>query len=187
MDTFAILAVALGLAMDAFSVSVASGIAGRCARKSAALKMAFLFGAFQAIMPTIGWLAGVTMLHLISDLDHWIAFALLLLVGLRMIYEAVRPDIRERLGNLNLGLFTLLMLAIATSIDALAVGISFAILAVSIVSSALLIGTVTFLLSLFGALTGEKVKHLLSPRRIEALGGLVLIIIGVKILLEHLA
>ncbi|MCS7096583.1 MAG: manganese efflux pump MntP family protein [Candidatus Bathyarchaeota archaeon] len=187
MDASAILAIAFGLAMDAFSVSVASGIAGRCTRKITALKMAFLFGAFQALMPTIGWLVGVSMLHLMCEVDHWIAFALLLLVGLRMIYEAVKPDVRMGLKRINLDLFTLMILSIATSIDALAVGISFAILNVSIIVPILVIGAVTFLLSLFGALMGERVKHIFSPRRVEALGGLVLIAIGVKILLEHIA
>lgn len=187
MDAFAILAIAFGLAMDAFSVSVASGITGKCARKITALKMAFLFGAFQAAMPAMGWLAGVSMMHLISEVDHWIAFALLFLVGLRMIYGAVRSEVHWGVESLNLGLCTLLMMSIATSVDALAVGISFAVLKASIIIPVLVIGTVTFLLSLFGALLGEKVKRLFSPRRIEAVGGLVLMAIGVKILLEHLA
>lgn len=184
MDLPTILAIAFGLAMDAFSVSVASGVTGKCTRKITALRMAFSFGAFQAVMPAVGWLAGVSMLHLISEVDHWMAFALLIAVGVKMIYEALRPGFSSGMERLGFG--TLMALSIATSIDALAVGISFAVLKVSAVSSMLIIGTVTFFLSFSGAIMGEKVKRF-SPGRIEAFGGLVLIAIGVKILMEHLA
>jgi putative Mn2+ efflux pump MntP len=183
LDPLTLLAIAFGLAMDAFSVSVASGITGRGNSKTEAFKMAFSFGAFQAFMPMLGWLAGVKMLDFISGVDHWLAFALLFMVGCKMIYESTKPETHRK--ERTLSFFALLILSIATSIDALAVGLSFAILKVSIINPIIVIGTVTFALSLIGATLGGRIKSL-SPNQIEIVGGAILIGIGFKILIEHL-
>ncbi|MDW8023457.1 MAG: manganese efflux pump MntP family protein, partial [Nitrososphaerota archaeon] len=184
LDAVTLLAAALSLAMDAFSVSVAYAIAARGNILSNALKMAFAFGSFQAFMPPLGWTAGTTMLNLISGIDHWLAFSLLLLVGCRMIYESKKPE--TKMKEKNLSLCTLFILAIATSIDALAVGISFAFLKIPITHPIIVIGTVTFALSLIGAAVGDKIKGLWADK-IQIAGGIILIAIGVKILIEHLA
>lgn len=184
LDPLTLLAIAFGLAMDAFSVSIASGTTVRSSSGSEAFKMAFSFGAFQAFMPLLGWFAGVKMLDFISEVDHWFAFALLLLVGCKMIYESTKPETRVEKGNL--GFCTLLILSVATSIDALAVGLSFALLKVSIINSIIVIGAVTFTLSFLGAILGGKIRNF-SSNKIEILGGIILVGIGFKILLEHLA
>jgi putative Mn2+ efflux pump MntP len=170
--------------MDAFAVAVASGMTMKAERVRAALRMAVSFGSFQAVMPLIGWLAGLGLRDLISNVDHWIAFALLSLIGCRMIYQALRGKGREEPPT-PMSLQALLLLSIATSIDALAVGISFAFLEILIVKPIIVIGLVTFSLSFLGVMLGSKLGQLLG-RRVEILGGLILIGIGVKILLEHL-
>jgi len=184
MDVYSLLAVAFGLSMDAFSVSVASGISGKCNQRSTAFKMAFSFGAFQAIMPTLGWFVGNNMLNVISEVDHWIAFALLFLVGFKMVCGSTGHEFQRR--EEKIGFYTLLLLSIATSIDALAVGVSFAFLKISIFYPVIIIGAVTFALALVGVTLGDRVK-VLSPGRIEIVGGIVLMVIGIKILTEHLA
>ncbi|MGB9959530.1 MAG: manganese efflux pump MntP family protein [Candidatus Bathyarchaeales archaeon] len=184
LDPLTLLAVAFGLAMDAFSVSVASGTAVKNNGRNEAFKMAFSFGAFQVFMPLLGWIAGVKLLDFISGVDHWLAFGLLLFVGFKMIYESTKPE--THVAKENLSLYTLLILSVATSIDALAIGLSFALLNVSITTPIIVIGTVTFTLSFLGATLGGKIRKI-SPGKIEILGGIVLILIGFKILLEHLA
>jgi putative Mn2+ efflux pump MntP len=179
-----ILFIALGLAMDAFTVAVASGLALEPLRARKALKIALFFGGFQALMPLLGWLAGLGLEELISGLDHWVAFGLLGFIGCRMIYGAIRATPRRAADPLNLP--TLLGLSIATSIDALAVGLSFAFLRASILTPAIVIGAVTFLLAFLGVFLGHRLGRLFE-REAEALGGLILIGIGLKILLEHLA
>lgn len=183
VDVLTVLLVALGLSMDAFAVAVASGVASRRIEVVNALKIAFFFGGFQAIMPTIGWVAGIGLRGLISGFDHWFAFGLLTIIGLRMIYEAIRrkpPE--ERIDPTKF--FVLLVLAIATSIDALAVGLSLSFLKVSIVMPAVIIGCVTFALSFAGVFIGKFAGHVFE-RKIEVLGGLILLAIGVRILVEH--
>ena len=184
LDAATILVIAVGLAMDAFSVSVAYGITTKGNGKTNAIKMASSFGAFQAFMPVLGWLMGVEILELIAGFDHWLAFGLLALIGCKMIYEATSVEHQPRGKRLNL--YTLLLLSVATSIDALAVGLSFALLKVSITTPIAIIGTTTFTLSFLGATIGDKIGKTLSSK-IEVLGGLILIAIGVKILLEHMA
>ncbi|MEM3618466.1 MAG: manganese efflux pump MntP family protein [Candidatus Bathyarchaeia archaeon] len=184
MDIATILVIAVGLAMDAFSVSIAYGITAKGNGKANALKMASSFGAFQAFMPVIGWLMGVEILGLIAGFDHWLAFLLLALIGCKMIYEAVIAKHQPR--NRRLDLSTLLLLSVATSIDAMAVGLSFAFLKISITMPIAIIGTITFTLSFMGATIGDKLGKTL-PDKIEVLGGLILIAIGLKILLEHMA
>ncbi|HRZ86320.1 MAG TPA: manganese efflux pump MntP family protein [bacterium] len=184
MDPITLIFIALGLSMDALAVSVASGIAIRDSRLSRALKMAFFFGAFQAVMPVIGWLAGLSVRGHIEHFDHWVAFGLLAFIGGKMIYEAFKIEEAEK-GSDPFSLFVLFGLAVATSIDALAVGLSMALLNVSIVAPVLVIGAVTFALSFAGVIIGEKAGHFFE-KKLEIAGGLVLIAIGAKILLEHL-
>lgn len=183
MDLLTLIAIAVGLSMDAFAVSVASGIAIKHLRVHHAVRIALFFGGFQAIMPVIGWLAGRSVAELISPWDHWAAFGLLVFIGGRMIYESFRMETAERPTD-PLNIYVLLVLSVATSLDALAVGFSFAFLNVAIVVPVVIIGVVTFTLSLVGVAVGDRLGHFFE-KRIEAVGGIVLIAIGVKILLEH--
>jgi putative Mn2+ efflux pump MntP len=178
-----ILLIALGLAMDSFSVAIANGLATKNFRVTKALKIGFFFGFFQAIMAIIGWYAGVHIIDLISDYDHWVAFFLLAFIGSRMIYESIRKESNTFICSLSIKV--LLILSVATSIDALAVGLSLSILKVSIIIPAIVTGVVTFSLSFFGVYLGGRFGRLLK-NRVESLGGLILVAIGLKILLEHL-
>lgn len=183
MDIVSIIFIAVGLAMDAFAVSITSGIAIRKLKVNHAVRIALFFGSFQAIMPVLGWLSGLTLKGFISSVDHWIAFGLLSFIGCKMIYESFKVEEGDRTSPLNIGI--LLILSIATSIDALAIGISFAFLGISIVTPVIVIGVITFILSLSGVFIGNKFGHLFE-KKVEVLGGLILISIGIKILLEHL-
>ena len=178
-----ILLVALGLAMDSFSVAIANGLATKTFKIVNALKISAFFGFFQGIMPIIGWAAGVHVADLISDFDHWVAFLLLTLIGSRMIYESIRRESNRLVSSLSIKV--LLMLSIATSIDALAVGLSFSLLKFSIPTLAIATRVVTFSLSFFGVYLGGRFGRILK-NRVELLGGLILVIIGLKIVLEHL-
>ncbi|MBI5209734.1 MAG: manganese efflux pump [Elusimicrobia bacterium] len=184
MSLLTVISIALGLSMDALAVSITSGIAIRDLRPGHALKIALFFGGFQAVMPVLGWLAGLSMRGFISGVDHWVAFGLLLFVGGKMIRESF--SMREGAPKDDpLDDTVLLMLAVATSIDALAVGITFSFLSVSIALPVVVIGAVTFALSFAGVLLGKRVGHVFESR-IEAAGGLILIGIGCKILFDHL-
>ena len=178
-----ILFIALGLAMDSFSVSVANGLATKTFIISKALTIALFFGFFQAVMSIFGWLAGESIADYISAFDHWIAFILLTFIGIKMIYESITDKPNSLLGAYTIKV--ILILSIATSIDALAVGLSFSFLDISIFFPALIIGVVAFLMSFFGVYIGRRFGKILK-NRIEILGGLILIIIGLKILFEHL-
>jgi putative Mn2+ efflux pump MntP len=182
MDLVTILLIAIGLAMDAFAVSIAKGITIRNDRWKYALLLAAFFGGFQALMPTIGWLAGLGFKDAIMGIDHWIAFGLLSFIGAKMIYES-RKDDEDRSDKLTL--LSVLTLAVATSIDALMVGLSFAFLETSILVPVLVIGAVTFALSFMGCMFGCKLGTMFG-RRVEVVGGIVLILIGLRILVEHL-
>lgn len=184
LDTATILLIAFGLAMDALAVSLSTGLALGCPTSRNAATIGGAFGLFQAAMPVIGWSAGSAFKSLIAGLDHWVAFGLLSLIGCKMVFEAVRPE-HERQPLNPLDPHVLLVLSLATSIDALAVGLSFAMLDGSIVTPALIIGVITFSLSFFGVLAGAKVGKLMG-RRVEVLGGLILLGIGIRILVEHL-
>ncbi len=176
--------IAFGLAMDAFAVSITSGLTIKSLKINNALRIAIFFGLFQAIMPLIGWLAGLSFRDFISGVDHWIAFGLLSIIGCKMIYESSKMELsNKRINPLNV--YVLLMLSFATSIDALAVGLSLSFLNVSIALPAIIIGIVTFLLSIFGVYLGNRFGHYFE-RKIEIIGGLILIGIGIKILIEHL-
>lgn len=187
MDLLTIVLIAIGLSMDAFAVSIANGLAIKRLHVTHALRLAVFFGGFQAGMPILGYLAGTSVREHIVAIDHWIAFILLSIIGGKMIHEAFSMDEENGEERAPSGetLYNLLVLSIATSIDALAVGISLSFLNVDIVTPAVIIGIITFLFSFAGVYLGNRVGHLFE-RKIEILGGLILIGIGVKILVEHL-
>ena len=174
--------IAVGLSMDAFAVSVCKGLSVRKVRLRHLLLAGLYFGGFQFLMPVIGWLLGVRFEHLIQSVDHWIAFGLLSIIGLSMIRES-RSGAEEL--NDDFGFRTMLLLAVATSIDALAVGVTFAFLQVRILPAAGLIGVTTFLLSALGIRIGSVFGARFKSGA-ELAGGVILILIGLKILLEHL-
>jgi len=184
MDLLTIIFIAIGLAMDAFAVSVANGLIIKKKKFFNAFKFGFSFGLFQMIMPLIGWSISFKFRHIIEGVDHWIAFILLSLIGSKMIYGAFKIDALEREGE-TVTAKVLLVLSIATSIDALAVGVSFAFLNISIMLPAIIIGIITFLMSFFGFLIGSRFGHVFE-NKIEIIGGIILIGIGFKILIEHL-
>ncbi|MDD2711231.1 MAG: manganese efflux pump MntP family protein [Verrucomicrobiae bacterium] len=176
--------IALALAVDAFAVAVASGVAIKDLRAGYALRIAFWFGMFQAIMPLAGWLAGVGFKSLFSFWDHWIAFGLLTVIGGKMIYESFQLKDEKTSGEPH-STATLFLLSVATSIDALAVGFTLALLGCGVFAPVCLIGAVTFVISLAGVYIGDHFGHFFEEK-IELLGGVVLFGIGVKILVEHL-
>ena len=170
--------------MDAFAVSIANGLIIKKKKFFNAFKFGFSFGLLQMIMPIIGWSISFKFRHLIEGVDHWIAFGLLSLIGCKMIYEAFKIEkIEKSESTITMGV--LFGLSIATSIDALAVGVSFAFLNISIVAPAIIIGVITFFMSYFGVLIGNRFGHIFE-KKIEIIGGLILIGIGLKILAEHL-
>lgn len=185
MSFITLFTLAVGLSMDAFAVSVCKGLALRKARFRHMLVVGLWFGGFQALMPAIGYVLGAQFSEYIADFDHWIAFVLLGLIGASMIREALGKDEEEK-EDACLDVKTMFFLAVATSIDALAVGVTLAFLKVDVVKSVLFIGAVTFLLSAaglrIGNIFGTKYKS-----KAELLGGMILIFLGIKILAEHLA
>nr|WP_316619592.1 manganese efflux pump MntP family protein [uncultured Ruminococcus sp.] len=183
MSYLELFVIAVGLSMDAFAVSVCKGLSVRRLRPRHNLICGLYFGGFQALMPVIGWLLGRQFESLIKSIDHWIAFALLVLIGANMIREAVKNE-EENLND-SFSPKTMLPLAVATSIDALAVGVTFAFLDVSIVPAVSMIGATTFILSAVGVKIGN-VFGAKYKSKAELVGGIVLIAMGVKILIEHL-
>ena len=175
--------IAVGLSMDAFAVSVCKGLAmPKCTFKKAAI-VGLWFGGFQALMPAIGYVLGAQFQEAIASIDHWIAFVLLALIGGNMIHEALDNDEEE--ADASLDVKTMFLLAVATSIDALAIGITFAFLKVSIIPAVCFIGIVTFIISF----AGVKIGNVFGARyknKAEIVGGIILILLGLKILLEHL-
>jgi putative Mn2+ efflux pump MntP len=184
MELITFIVIAVGLAMDAFVVSIVSGSAYRQLHVKHALRMAIFFGAFQAFMPLIGSLAGLSFKSYIQNYDHWVAFALLAVVGGKMIYESFKiKSVEENPDPSNI--VVLLFLSVATSIDALAIGITLSLITSSLALAVIIIGLVTFALSYAGVLIGKRFGHFFE-NRLEAVGGLILIGIGVKILFEAL-
>ena len=182
MDIVIIL-ISLGLAMDSFSVAITRGFTNKKTKVlNEAIKTGVFFGLFQAIMPIIGWVAGQSIIDLISGFDHWIAFGLLTIIGARMIYESTSNKPKQIVNSSSLKI--LIMLSVATSIDALAIGLSLSFLGSSIIEPAIIIGIVTFSLSLLGVYIGKKFGVYFE--KIGILGGIILIIIGLRILFEHL-
>ncbi len=184
MSFISIFLIALALSMDAFSVAMAIGAAGRGHSSIAVIRLATAFGVFQFVMPILGWLLGKTVVSYISDYDHWIAFGLLLIVGLRMIKEYFDKDEKERTKDPTKG-WSLLILSIATSIDALAVGVSFAFFDVNIYYASAIIGVVCFIITALGMIFGKALSRILGKKAV-LLGGIVLIGIGIKIVVEHM-
>jgi manganese efflux pump family protein len=183
MDLLTVLLIAVGLAMDAFAVSIAKGIVINHNRRRTAFLLGGFFGGFQMLMPAIGWLVGLSFKEIIMGVDHWIAFGLLAFIGSKMIYDSTRKEAEKT--NEGLRLHSLLILAIATSIDALMVGLSFAFLNTSILEPILVIGLITFVLSVTGFFFGCGLGRVFG-NKIKIVGGLILIVIGLRILLEHI-
>ena len=183
MDLIELFLIAVGLSMDAFAVSVCKGLAmPKCTFKKAAI-VGLWFGGFQALMPAIGYILGAQFQEAIASIDHWIAFVLLALIGGNMIHEALDNDEEE--ADASLDVKTMFLLAVATSIDALAIGITFAFLKVNIIPAVCFIGIVTFIISF----AGVKIGNVFGARyknKAEIVGGIILILLVLKILLEHL-
>ena len=185
MDFLELLLIAVGLSMDAFSVSICKGLTTKRFSWRMAIICALWFGGFQVLMPVIGYYLGAQFEDFIDSYAHWIAFGLLFLVGANMIREAVWDDKEEEEKSNSLDFKTMFFLAIATSIDALAVGISFACIQVKLWSSVLIIGLTTFIFSVLGVKIGN-VFGSKYEKSAGIIGGIILILIGLKILLEHL-
>ena len=182
-----LLLMGVGLAMDAFAVSICKGLGMKKVNKKQAVVIGVFFGGFQALMPLIGWILGKQFERYITSVDHWIAFILLGFIGGKMIVESLKKEEEEEIEKSDkpLDLKEMFILAIATSIDALAIGITFAFLGTPIIEAIAIIGIVTFLISIGGVYVGNffgsKYKN-----KAEFAGGLILVLLGIKILLEHL-
>lgn len=185
MSFWEIFLLAVGVSMDAFAVSIGKGLSAKRVSWREALTVGLWFGGFQALMPVIGYYLGISFADLVTKIDHWIAFGLLLLIGGNMIREALQGG-DDKPADASFGFKTMLLLAIATSIDALALGISFAFLSTNLWRAILVIGLTTFAFSAVGLLIGKKVGTRFHTGA-EILGGVILIAIGLKILIEHLS
>ncbi len=187
MSLLELLIIAIGLSMDAFAVSIGKGLSVTKIKLSHALKVGLWFGGFQALMPLIGYLLGSTFADIVSAYDHWVAFVLLALIGGNMIKEAFEKDDEcdcNKKEKNCFGFVTMLTLAVATSIDALTIGVTFAFFKVAIIPAIITIGITTFLFSV----AGLKIGHIFGCKyksHAELFGGVILILIGLKILLEH--
>lgn len=184
MTPLTLIFIALALAMDAFAVALAAGVSLAPVSKRQLFRLGFHFGLFQGLMPIIGWLAGLSVQSMITAYDHWLAFGLLSFVGGKMIFESFHDDEEKEKTDPTRGL-TMVMLSIATSIDALAVGLSLAVIGVDIWTPALVIGLTASILTVTGMLMGGKIG-MIWGKRVEVMGGLLLIGIGLKILADHL-
>lgn len=183
MDILSLFIIAVGLSMDAFAVAICKGLAMQKASVKKAVIVGLWFGSFQALMPAIGYVLGSQFERYITSIDHWIAFVLLSIIGGNMIKEALSKD--EEPASASLAFKEMLLLALATSIDALAVGVTFAFLQVQIIPAVSFIGTITLVLSTIGV----KIGNIFGSRyksKAEFAGGAILILMGIKILLEHL-
>lgn len=183
MGLFEIITISFGLAMDAFAVSICKGLSMKKIAWKIACIVAVYFGIFQAIMPLIGYFLGSTFSSFVESVDHWIAFILMSIIGIEMIKESADNDVEEQ--NDKVDFKTMVVLAVATSIDALAVGVTFAFLKINIFLAICVIGVITFVLSIIGVFIGNKSGSKFKNGA-EIMGGVVLIFIGLKILLEHL-
>ena len=182
MSLIELLLVAIGLSMDAFAVSICKGLSVKEVKLKHAAAVGLYFGGFQMLMPVIGYYLGVNFQHLIERFDHWVAFGLLVLIGISMIREALGKP--EELND-DFSFRTMLLLALATSIDALAVGITFAFLDTPIIEAITIIGITTMIISIIGVVVGNFFGSRYKSKA-EFIGGLILVLLGLKILLEHL-
>lgn len=184
LDTLVkILLIAVSLTLDVASVSIGTGLKKHHPKFTSELKISLVFALFHVFMPILGWVIGTSLKGFIQSIDHWIAFALLSFLGLKMLKDSFGKDKRHKLNLLNLN--NLFLLGVATSIDALVVGISFGVLEIPALASSLIIGLVAFFMSLVGFLLGRKIGMFLE-KKAEVLAGVVLIGIGLKTLIEHL-
>lgn len=183
MGAIEILLISIGFAMDAFAVSVCKGLAMKKMSWKKAIIIGLYFGIFQAVMPVIGYFLGTTFERFITYVDHWVAFILLVGIGINMVKEAFDKESENR--NDNVDMKTMLVLSIATSIDALAIGITFACLKIHIVMPVITIGLITFIISVIGVKIGNQFGDKYG-KKAEIMGGVILILLGIKILLEHL-
>ena len=189
MNFVELLIIAIGLSMDAFAVSIGKGLSLKKIKLSHALKVGLWFGGFQALMPLIGYMLGSTFAEIVSTFDHWVAFVLLSLIGGNMIKESLENDSDNdcdcnKKDKNGFGLTTMFTLAVATSIDALAIGVTFSFFKVAIIPAIITIGITTFLFSV----AGLKIGHIFGCKyksHAELFGGVILILIGLKILIEH--
>lgn len=186
MKIIDLLLIALALSMDAFAVAVIKGVQMKKLNYKQGLVIAAFFGVFQGGMPLIGWALGSQFKSYIESFDHWVAFILLTLIGGKMIYEVIKDkgeEQKEESNNFSIG--NLILLSIATSVDALVVGITFAFLDINIIQSAFVIGILTFIVAFIGVIIGNKfgAKY---KKRAELIGGIILVLMGVQILVEHL-
>lgn len=181
------LLIGIGLSMDAFAVAICKGLAMRKVNKKQAVVIGLFFGGFQALMPFTGWALGIQFQSYITSIDHWIAFVLLCFIGGKMIVEALRPEKEEEVEVMDppLDIKEMFLLAVATSIDALAVGITFAFLDYPIGEAITIIGITTFTISIVGVYVGNFFGNRYKNKA-EFAGGLILVLLGIKILLEHL-
>jgi manganese efflux pump family protein len=185
MDFIAVFVIAVALAMDAFSVSISAGMVIKKPGYRHYFRLAFHFGLFQFFMPILGYFGGIYLEKYIKDYDHWLAFGLLSILGLKMIKDSfAKEDETPEFKDPSRG-FSLVLLSIATSIDALAVGLSFGLLSQPVLLPSMIIGITCALFSIIGVTIGKKAAALLG-KKAEAFGGIMLLIIGIKILLEHL-
>jgi manganese efflux pump family protein len=183
MDIATLIFIAVGLSMDTFAISITNGFTIRDLRISKVLTISLYLTVFQATMPVIGWMTGIWMKKYIMTTDHWIAFSLLTIIGLKMIYEGTKEKKEKQKSELRI--LILVGQSIATSIDAMVVGISFAFVKISIFTPILIIGLTTFILSLAGLYLGKLYSSKVD-KKLGLIGGLILIGIGTKILIEHL-
>jgi putative Mn2+ efflux pump MntP len=187
MGWISLLALASALAMDAFAVAVVTGLVLKLVTRRHVFRLAFHFGLFQFLMPLLGWLGGTLVHRYVSEADHWIAFGLLVLVGSKMLREGVcGREGKSALSNDPTSGWSLVVLSVATSIDALAVGLSLAMVGSTIVVPAIVIGIVAASFTTLGMIIGRKLNSVWGSR-VEVVGGLILIGIGLKILIEHLS
>jgi manganese efflux pump family protein len=186
MDILIIVIIGIGLAMDCFAVALARGAQPGIDKIRLALVFAFVFGLFQTGMTVIGWAAGSLFMSIIAPYDHWVAFIILFVIGLKMIIEGFKNETTGINKTTNLQQITsILLLSIATSMDALAIGLGFAFLNIDIIIPSLIIGLIAAIFAIAGVLMGTKLEKILG-NKIEILGGIILMGIGIKILSEHL-
>ena len=186
MDLLSVVAIAVALAMDAFAVAIVTGLTVKPLTRRHVFRLAFHFGLFQFLMPIIGWAAGSAVQKHIADFDHWVAFGLLGFVGGKMLWGALSGDSQKRnSGNDPTSGWQLVMLSIATSLDALAVGLSLGLIGSAIIKPALIIGIVAAGFTAIGMALGRQIGSVWG-KRVEIVGGLILMAIGVKIVIDHL-
>ena len=185
VSVFEIILISIGLAMDAFGVSIGKGLSMPVGENGRKVTLAFLFGLFQFLMPIIGWLIGRQFIDVISEWDHWIIFGLLGYLGIAMIREGLSDEDDEDDDKQFLGVWEMMMLSVATSLDAMAVGLTFAFMPINVWEASTMIGIITFGISLIGIYLGKFMGQFVG-KYADILGGGVLILIGTKILLQHL-